>query len=218
MTAIAGRWKGSDRCTGGPFGRRRTADSPPARESVERARETPPRRPPPSSTHAFGDFSRHIGESRQVTGEMRDIAQQELNEVSGIESRINDLETTFESFAEDFQVLEQTSETLTHRSEEIARTVSALRADTYQHAAERALSAATRELGVLRASCERSPIDCARVCPRRSSAMGDDSSPAPEPTERATPQRIYRSSARRRPANLITTFASPRTNASTMTR
>lgn len=94
----------------------------------------------------FGGFSTRIAESRKATGEMRDIAQGELDEVSDIESRISDLEGTIESFAADFTTLTQNSETLTHRSEAIARTVAAFRADSYQHAAEAELTAAVAEV------------------------------------------------------------------------
>ncbi len=94
----------------------------------------------------FGGFSERIAESRKATGEMRDIAQGELNEVADIEARINDLEATIESFAGDFATLTENSETLTHRSEAIARTISAFRADSYQHAAQAELTAAVSQV------------------------------------------------------------------------
>ena len=99
--------------------------------------------------NAFDGFSAHIEESRHVTGEMRDVAQRELDAVSEIESRVTDLESTIESFASDFSVLTQNAETLTHRSEAIARTVSEFDADTYQHVAARRLAEGAEAVSAL---------------------------------------------------------------------
>lgn len=101
---------------------------------------------------AFDQFSGHIQQSRQATGEMRDIAQGELDEVTDIESQITELEETISSFAEDFSFLTESSRTLTQRSEAMAETISGFQADTYHHAIQGELGEAARAVaGVLEA-------------------------------------------------------------------